>query len=107
MALWTGARWAVWRGRCVTTVVVSDCVELMGVDPFGSSWWGSSWSATRGLVGKPLVRWPGLRSDSYDKYMSWTRLLTYTMELQDESAPFVDLLVSLARNAPSIEVGVG
>ena len=80
-------------------------MELMGVDPFGSSWWGPSWSATRGLVGKPVVRRPRLRSDSYDKYMSWTELLMYTMERQDDSAPFVDLLVSLANNAPSIEFG--
>ena len=85
--------------------LLSDHMKLMGVDPFGLSWWGSSRSATRGLVGKPVVRRPRLRSDSYDKYMSWTELLTYTMVQQDNSAPFGNLLVSLAKNAPSIEIG--
>ena len=29
----------------------------------------------------------------------------YTMERQDDSMPFGDLLVSLAKNAPSIKIG--
>ena len=37
--------------------------------------------------------------------MSWTELLTYTMERHDDSPPCSDLVVSLAKNAPAIEMG--
>lgn len=61
------------------------------------------------MPGKPFARRPRLRSDSYDKYMSWTELLTYTMERHDDSSPLGDFVslakVSLAKNAPSMEMG--
>lgn len=57
------------------------------------------------MPGKPFARRPRLRSDSYDKYMSWTELLTYTMEQHDDSSPLGDFVVSLAKNAPSMEIG--
>ena len=37
--------------------------------------------------------------------MSWTELLTYTMERHDDSPPCGDLVVSLAKYAPSIDMG--
>lgn len=57
------------------------------------------------MPGKPFARRPRLRSNLYDKYMSWTELLTYTMERHDDSSPLGDFVVSLAKNAPSMEMG--
>lgn len=54
---------------------------------------------------KPFARRSRLRSNLYDKYMSWTELLTYTMEQHDDSSPLGDFVVSLAKNAPSMEMG--
>ena len=37
--------------------------------------------------------------------MSWTELLTYTIERHDDSTPLGDFVMSLAKNAPSMEMG--
>ena len=54
---------------------------------------------------KVFARRPRLRSDLYDRYMSWTELLTCTMERHDDSMSCGDFVMSLAKNAPSKEMG--
>lgn len=61
------------------------------------------------MFGKSFVRRLRLRSDSYDKYMSWIELFTYIMERRDDFSflgDFVSLVkVSLVKNVFLMEMG--
>ena len=48
---------------------------------------------------------PRSSSDSYDRNMAFTELLTYTMEWHDANLPLGDFAVRMAKNAPSIVIG--
>ena len=54
--------------------------------------------------GKSLDKRPRLRSDSYNRSMSRTERLTYTMEWHNISLPSQVVVVSLAKNAPSMGI---
>ena len=70
--------------------------------------WGMSllWFTPLGLSAEVKIcdRMPRFSRDSYDKYMALTELLTYTIDRHEDFSPFRDLAVSLAKNAPSIDI---
>ncbi len=84
-------------------------MALMGGGVCAALWVAGSGDSVHVFVishdGKSRERKPRLSRDSYDRYISLTELLTYTMERQDIAVPLREVVLSLAKNVPSIAIG--